>query len=71
MKGKELIKWIQKNHAEDLDCIVQYRDSGGNYSGGEILDPPALATYKRDKEGNPYNVDIVYDSILKANCIVL
>lgn len=35
MTGKELIKWIQDNNAEDLPIEIQYQDSGGCYYGTE------------------------------------
>lgn len=69
MKGKELIEWIQHNHAEDLECVIQYRDSGGSYYGGEIVDAPILASYKQD--ANVYDVDITYSSGLTPNCFVV
>ena len=31
MTGRELIKWILDNKAEDAKIEVQYRDSGGDY----------------------------------------
>ena len=37
MKGKDLIKWIQNNNAEDLNVLIEARDSGGSY--GEYLPP--------------------------------
>lgn len=70
MTGKELIEWIQEHKAEDMDCVVQYRDSGGSYYGGELVEPPQFATYKRDPDGHPYDVDISYRMGLLPNCIV-
>lgn len=35
MTGKELIKWIQENNAEDLPIEIQYQDGGGCYYGTE------------------------------------
>lgn len=35
MTGRELIELIQKNHAEDMPVLVQYRDAGGPYPDGE------------------------------------
>lgn len=69
MTGKELIEWIQYNHAEDLECVVQYMDSGGSYYGGEIANSPAFAFYKED--ANTYDVDITYGNGLSPNCFVL
>lgn len=33
MAGRELMKWILDNEAEDAKIEVQYRDSGGDYEG--------------------------------------
>lgn len=70
MSGRELIEWIHKNSAEDLECVVQYRDGGGNYSGGEVMEAPSLANYERDPDGHPYDVTIDYVYGLAKNCIV-
>lgn len=35
MTGAELIEMIKRNHAENMPVVVQYRDSGGVYEGGE------------------------------------
>lgn len=37
MTGKDLIKWIHDNNAEDLEIIVEHRDSGGSYHTAEHL----------------------------------
>lgn len=71
MTGRELIEWIQHNHAEDLECVVQYRDGGGDYYGGEIVDAPVFAFHKRDADNNFYNVDITYSSGRTPNCFVV
>ena len=68
MTGRELIDWIHKNNAEDLECVVQYRDDGGCYSGGEVMKWPVLANYKC--EYTPYDVKISYGSMPQKNCIV-
>ena len=31
MTGQKLIDWIRENHAEEMEVVVQYRDSGGIY----------------------------------------
>jgi hypothetical protein len=31
MTGQEFIDWIKENHAEKMQVVVQYRDSGGMY----------------------------------------
>lgn len=33
MTGQEIIDWIKENHAEKMQVVVQYRDSGGMYHG--------------------------------------
>ena len=33
MTGQELIDWIKQYHAEEMNVVVQYRDSGGIYPG--------------------------------------
>lgn len=35
MTGADLIKWIHENHAENLEVLVQHRDSGGLYRTAE------------------------------------
>lgn len=70
MKGKELIEWIQQNNAEDLECAVQYRDGGGSYPGGEVVEEPILALIKRPRQPDVYDIEIVYHSKRKPNCIV-
>lgn len=35
MTGKELIKWIEDNHAEDYEIEIVYRDDGGYYYGSD------------------------------------
>ena len=67
MTGKELIEWIQRNKAEDLECVVQYRDDGGTYLGGEILEQPTFAKFDRYPHG--YDIKITYLST-SPNCIV-
>ena len=42
MLGKDLIKWIKDNKAEELPVSVQYRDDEGYYSSEEYLDHPDL-----------------------------
>lgn len=35
MTGKELIKWIEDNHAQDYEIEIVYRDEGGYYYGSD------------------------------------
>lgn len=39
MTGRELIKYIQENHAEDMLVCVQFRDAGGLYNGADDATP--------------------------------
>ena len=39
MTGRELIKWIKDNKAEDYEVRVQYRDNGGYYTGTDDTEP--------------------------------
>lgn len=71
MTGRELTEWITKHDALDKECIIQYRDGGGCYTGGEIADKPTFAFYKRDPDGHPYDVAITYGNGLTPNCFVL
>ncbi len=66
MKGKELIKWIQDNHAEELKIVVQYRDGGGSYYGGDNAEP-CLAMVGEEVGGE---YDIVYNTEMH-NAVVL
>lgn len=68
MTGQELINWITEHKAQDLQCVIQYRDSGGPYTGGEIIDEPIMASFKGQYD---YDVEITYDNGLNPNCIVL
>lgn len=72
MTGRELIKLIKKNHAEDMTVLVQYRDSGGTYRGGEWAEFH-LAHGKMLGEPYGYEYDIQYGEVegQKPNVIVL
>lgn len=43
MLGKDLIRWIQDNKAEDLPVYLQYRDGGGRWFGEVALRNPETA----------------------------
>ena len=58
MTGSELIEWIKEHHAEQMKAIVQYRDEGGLYSGGEDA-RPCLCVIKGS--------DIPYDDSYEIN----
>jgi len=64
MTGKELIKWIKENHAENKEVIVEHRDSGGTYGTAEYLDEryrPVLVEC-----GDSLN-DVIYTIKFKTN----
>ena len=42
MTVKELYEWAIKNNAENFDIEIQYRDSGGYYSGVDDVDDPSI-----------------------------
>ena len=70
MTGSELIEWIKEHHAEQLHAVVQYRDAGGLYSGGEDADP-CLCVIKGEEE--PYNdtYEVDYRTTDKPNAFSL
>ena len=57
MTGRELIDWIRDSHAEDMDVVVQYRDGGGDYIGGGIVNEPVLANVRG--AGIPYSDEVI------------
>lgn len=75
MTGRDLIKWITDNHAEDMPVAVQYRDGGGNYYGGELIGVdinyngyPCLA-YCTEVQNSEVCID--YNRALKPNMIIM
>lgn len=70
MTGRELINWIVDFHAEDMDIVVQYRDGGGNYIGGEIVNQPILANVRSSNIPYPDGVIITYGG-LPTNGVIL
>lgn len=71
MTGRELIDWIVANKAEDMPVAVQYRDGGGNYTGGEFIASPTLANVCGSGLPDDDMVDISYDKFSPQNAIVL
>ena len=73
MTGIQLINWIIENKAEDMYVAVQFRDGGGSYQGGELVDTdsghgtPCLAHIRCDSAGM---ADITYGG-LTPNAIIL
>ena len=54
MKGKDLINWIIENHAEDMQVLIEHRDSGGTYRTAEHLgefQEPMLCSYANESYG--------------------
>jgi hypothetical protein len=70
MTGQKLINWIVEHNAQDMQCVVQYRDGGGLYSGGDIPEFPILASYKGCDIPYDDDVKINYDTD-EPNCFVL
>lgn len=70
MTGKELIEFIQENHAEDLLVCVQYRDGGGFYSGADDATPLMGHVTKQVDANNYDDYDITYDT-QDVNAIIL
>lgn len=71
MTGRELIEWIKSNNAEDMLVAVQYRDDGGDYSGGEFISHPTLAHTWGTGIAYDERIEIDYARIYPANTIVL
>lgn len=68
MTGKQLIAWITEHHAEDMTVVIQFRDGGGYYRGGETLEAPCLANAKGRSVDD---LEISYRADLVPNAIVL
>ena len=77
MTGRELIALIQDCHAEDMQVVVQYRDAGGTYPGGETVGGlqgesyPCLAHITPSRVYDDASVEITYRGGLTPNAIVL
>ena len=71
MTGRELIEWIIANKAEDMPAVIQYRDAGGEYYGGELISSPTLANICGNGVSYDSGVDITYDGLFPQNAIVL
>lgn len=70
MTGQEIINWIKANKAEELPVVVQYRDGGGEYYGGELISSPTLANVCGSGVSYDNEVDISYDEFYPRNAIV-
>ena len=46
MTGQELINWIVEHNAQDMQCVVRYRDDRNTYEEGSISKTPMFASYK-------------------------
>lgn len=73
MTGCELIELIRRYNAEDKQVIVQYRDSGGNYSVGQSIDRIyfARASYPDPRYGFDYDIRYCPENDESCNAIVL
>ena len=63
MTGKDLIEWIENNKAEDLEVLIEHRDSGGTYRTAERLGEyiePCLVEFDQEVNGTIYK--IIYGS---------
>lgn len=56
MTGAELIKWLQDNHAEDKEIIIEHRDSGGSYWTAERLEKPQFVEFADESWGVIENI---------------
>lgn len=75
MTGRDLIKWITDNHAEDMPVATQFRDYIGQVCDGELIGKntnngifPCLA-YSTETSNNEVCID--YTSSLRPNTIVM
>lgn len=58
MLGKDLIKWIKENKAENLPVSIQYRDGGGYYYGeGELFYPEIVEGSKDYSTGFDMSIE--------------
>ena len=68
MTGRELIKWLQDNNAEDKEIIVEHRDSGGTYWTAERLETPRLVQFGNEAWGI---IDIIRYGVDDPNGVML
>lgn len=48
MTIRELYEWAVENNVADYDIAVQYRDSGGFYSGEDTMIQPDIDESKKE-----------------------
>ena len=48
MTIKEFYQWAVENNVADYDIAVQYRDSGGFYSGEDTMIEPDIDSVKKE-----------------------
>lgn len=70
MTGRELIEYIQANHAEDMLICVQYRDEGGLYNGADDATPLMGYVTKRLEMDNYNEYGVTYNHD-DANAVIL
>lgn len=68
MTGRELIKLIRKNHAEDMPVVIQYRDAAGGYAEGEDAQFNLAKAIRNDRT---FDWDLVIFSKDEPNVILL
>lgn len=59
MTGNELIQWIVDNKAQDMEILIEHRDSGGTYRTAEHLGEyggPKLVLYRDESYGTIYTI---------------
>ena len=66
MTGRELIKYIQDHHAEDMPICVQYRDGGGLYNGADDATPLMGHVTKRGEMNNCNEYDVTHGHDINA-----
>lgn len=71
MTGRALIELIQKNHAEDMPVVIQYRDAAGGYAEGEDAEFNLAKAIKNTDTHNCYDWDLVIFSEDEPNVILL
>ena len=57
MTGQDLINWIKENKAENLEVIIEHRDSGGTYHTAERLIKPVFCTASNENFDVINNLD--------------
>ena len=48
MTIKEIYEWAKRNGVENYEAVVQYRDSGGFYSGEDTMIEPDINKARKE-----------------------